>query len=173
MKTTWLLTAVLLAGLALGEAPVPDAPRRPVRAAPAALRAVDDTRREAARAYDRWQAAHRAALRDDGWEALLRVGRAARQLGDTGGDREAWRARSRDAYLTALGRARQDASLDGVLEVAEALADLGDGESARLAIGSAERLAGADAEALADVQAVSARLADLVAQPGPGAPSRP
>src|SRR3972149_5405313 len=50
----------------------------------------------------------------------------SRRLGDLDGFRRAWEVKARETYLAALFRARQDASLDGVLRVAEAFADLGD-----------------------------------------------
>lgn len=49
-----------------------------------------------------------------------------RRLGDLGGLRKAAESKARTIYLAALFRARQEASLDGVLRAAEAFAELGD-----------------------------------------------
>ncbi len=81
---------------------------------------------EVALAVLRWPEAYAAALRSRHWEGLVAVGDAYRRLGDLGGFREAAEAKAREIYLAALFRARQEASLDGVLRVAEAFAELGD-----------------------------------------------
>ncbi len=74
----------------------------------------------------RWRDAYAAALRSRHWEGLVAVGDVYRRLGDLGGFREAAEAKARTIYLAALFRARQEASLDGVLRAAEAFAELGD-----------------------------------------------
>src|SRR5438034_4881917 len=74
----------------------------------------------------RWRDAYAAALRSRHWEGLVAVGDVYRRLGDLGGFKEAAEVKARTIYLAALFRARQEASLDGVLRAAEAFAELGD-----------------------------------------------
>lgn len=97
----------------------------------AQLTKVDEAlgKNEVALAVLRWPEAYAAALRSRHWEGLVAVGNAYRRLGDLGGFREAAEAKARKIYLAALFRARQEASLDGVLRVAEAFAELGDIEA--------------------------------------------
>lgn len=73
-----------------------------------------------------WREAYAAALRSRHWEGMVAVGEAYRRLGELGGFSQAARAKAREIYLAALFRARQEPSLDGVLRVAEAFAELGD-----------------------------------------------
>src|SRR5262249_59320853 len=118
-------------------------------------------RRDGATAMRIWNDAYRAALRDGRWEELTQVGDAYRRIGEVTGSQEAFDGRAREIYRQALYRARKQASLDGVLTVAEALAALGDREGVEQSIRVAERLAGPDPERLTDVRAFRARLADL------------
>ena len=60
-----------------------------------------------------WRDANAAALRSGQWEGMIEVGDAARRL-------EAGSVLARQAYLTALFRARQQRSLDGLLSAAAA-----------------------------------------------------
>jgi len=73
-----------------------------------------------------WREAYAAALKSRHWEGMVAVGDAYRQVGDSGGFRQAARAKARQSYLTALFRARGEGSVDGVLRVAERFAELGD-----------------------------------------------
>lgn len=97
-----------------------------------------------------WIEAQAAALRSGQWEGMIEVGDAARQF--PGGD-----PRARRAYLTALFRARQQRSLDGVLRAATAFGELGDREVLAEALRIAEREAGPDPRAHARVQSVADR----------------
>jgi hypothetical protein len=94
----------------------------------ARLAKVDEAagKNDIAGALSLWREAYAAALRSRHWEGLVAVGEAYRRLGDLGGFRKAAGAKAREIYLAALFRARQEASLDGVLRAAETFADLGD-----------------------------------------------
>jgi hypothetical protein len=67
---------------------------------------------------------------------------------------------AREIYRSALRRARQQKSLDGVLQAAEALAAVGDPEGAKEGMRIAKALAGSDPEAQADVRATATRVGD-------------
>ncbi|MBI2161538.1 MAG: hypothetical protein HYU25_14370 [Candidatus Rokubacteria bacterium] len=94
------------------------------------LEKVEDavSRNDLAQAVMLWREAYAAALRSRHWEGLLAVAEAYRRLGGLAGFGRASEAKARQIYLAALFRARQEGSLDGVLRVAEAFADLGDRE---------------------------------------------
>lgn len=96
----------------------------------AQLAKVDEAagKNEVALAVLRWAEAYAAALRTRHWEGLVAVADVYRRIGELGGFREAAEAKAREIYLAALFRAGQEASLDGVLSVAEAFADLGDAD---------------------------------------------
>jgi hypothetical protein len=74
----------------------------------------------------RWRDAHRHARRSGQWEPLIDVGNGSRRLGRAAGGERTADALARDAYMSALLRARRAESLEGVLRVAEAFAELGD-----------------------------------------------
>ena len=88
-----------------------------------------------------WREAYVAAHVSRGWPGMLAVGDAALRASRATGTPEVFEPRARRAYLTALLRARRQASPNGVLAVAEAFGRLGDRD--------AERLARSDAAALA------------------------
>jgi hypothetical protein len=94
----------------------------------ARLARVDDAvgKKDLFRALSLWREAYSAALRSRHWEGLVAVGDAHRRLGDLGGFRKAAEAKARAIYVAALFRARQEASLEGVLRTAEAFVELGD-----------------------------------------------
>lgn len=77
-----------------------------------------------------------------------------------GGETTAGRAEARRAYLAALERARATGSADGVLQVAEAFAALGDRSVAEQCLVIAARLAGdsRDGQVVERVRAASERL---------------
>jgi hypothetical protein len=95
-------------------------------------------RRAASRA---WQAALGAALASRRWEPMIAVGDAALRFDDGVTPVQAGRARARQAYLTALLRARASGSEAGMRRVADAFAALGDDQAAE----RARRMAGAGA----------------------------
>jgi hypothetical protein len=73
-----------------------------------------------------WREAYAAALKSRHWEGMVAVGDTYRALGARAGFRATSMAKSRQAYLTALFRARSGASLAGVLITADRFAELGD-----------------------------------------------
>lgn len=75
-----------------------------------------------------WREAYAAALKSRHWEGMVAVGDAYRLVGERGRFRTTSEAKARQTYLIGLLRARAEASLDGVLRVADRFADLGDRE---------------------------------------------
>jgi hypothetical protein len=75
-----------------------------------------------------WREAYAAALKSRHWEGVVAAGDTYRALGARAGFRGAAVAKARQAYLTALFRARGEGSLAGVLITAERFAELGDRE---------------------------------------------
>ena len=88
-----------------------------------------------------WHEAYLAAVNARRWEGLVEVADAHRRLGELGGFEQAARARARELYLTALFRARGEASLDGVLRVAAAFVELEDREMVEQCVEIARRVA--------------------------------
>jgi hypothetical protein len=163
MKGSWLLAPLLVSALAMSEAVTPR--RAPTESAvTAAIHDVDAAlaRRDASAALAAADQARRAALDTGRWQPLLEAGDAFARIAETTPIRDAAEDKARETYLAALGRARRDSSLDGVLRVADGLALLGDetlvGESLR----AAEALATFDPEARDDVRAAAVRLADAL-----------
>jgi len=73
-----------------------------------------------------WHDAYVAALGSRRWEGMLAVGDAALRVGDVTRARLVAGSKARQAYLGALFRARDEQSLDGLLNVGAAFAALGD-----------------------------------------------
>ena len=123
------------------------------------LERADEALREGdvAQAVAWWREARMEALRDRGWEGLIEVGDASRRLGMRGGFRSGGETLARDAYMTALLRARREQSLDGILRAATAFGELGDREVAAHALRIAERQAAQDPRAREHVRAVAER----------------
>jgi hypothetical protein len=144
------LLAFALAGVQVLTASVPRsvAPRLWTPALARAEHAHDTGDQVAALSW--WREANTTALRSGQWEGMIEVGDAARRL-DVGG------SLARQAYLTALFRARQQRSLDGVLRAATGFGELGDHEVLAQAIRIAEREAGLDPRANARVRTVADR----------------
>jgi hypothetical protein len=155
-----LLLVLLVAGLAVmemltAEAPSTVAPHAwtaPLDQADAAL-----ARGDAATAMSAWREAQAAALRSGHWEGMIAVGDASRRLAGTGRDRSDGLARARQAYLTALFRARRERSLDGLLSAAIAFGELGDRDVLGQALRIAEQQAGRDPLSRARVRTVADR----------------
>ena len=112
----------------------------------AALRAAND--------------AYALALSTTRWEGMVRAGDLYRRIGEATGLREAFETKAREAYQKAFFRARQQASVEGVLQATEGYAALGDAQMVGLGLRVAERLAARDREAQADIQTFRARLSD-------------
>jgi hypothetical protein len=88
-----------------------------------------------------WLDAHGVALRSERWEPMLAAGQAALYIGRAAGTTDRVETEVRRCYLTALFRARDQQSVEGVLFVAEAFARMGDLEAARSALRVADTLA--------------------------------
>ena len=88
-----------------------------------------------------WHEAYLAATSARRWEGLVEVADTYRRLGELGGFEAAASARARELYLTALFRARGEASLDGVLRVAAAFVELDDREVVEQCIQIAQHVA--------------------------------
>jgi hypothetical protein len=88
-----------------------------------------------------WHEAYLAATNARRWEGLVEVADTYRRLGELGGFEPAARTRARELYLTALFRARGEASLDGVLRVAAAFVELEDREVVEQCIQIAQHVA--------------------------------
>jgi hypothetical protein len=160
LALTGLVLVLLVAGLAVIErlaaavpnAVAPKAWTTPLDRADAAM-ALGDS----AGATSAWREAHAAAMRSGQWEGMIAVGDAARRLGLNGGSQRESLARARQAYLTALFRARRDRSVDGSLRAAVAFGELGDRHVLAQALRIAEQLAGRDSLTRARVRAVADR----------------
>jgi hypothetical protein len=73
-----------------------------------------------------WHDAYGAALESRSWESMIAVGDAFMAIGRASGSVRGARINAREAYLTALIRARRERSVDGALRSAEAFRALGD-----------------------------------------------
>ena len=73
-----------------------------------------------------WHDAYGAALASRGWDGMIAVGDAFMAIGRASGAPAGARMNAREAYLTALIRARRDRSVDGALRSAEAFRALDD-----------------------------------------------
>ena len=83
-------------------------------------------RGDLATAERQWREAYAAALKSQHWQGMVATGDTYRVLGAQAGFRAASVAKARQAYLTALFRARSEGSVEGVLRTAERFAELGD-----------------------------------------------
>ena len=155
------LLALLIVALAIVEVLVASAPATPMPSGWATpLERADASLRDGdvAQALAWWREARVEALRSARWEGLIDVGDAARRLGARGAFGHDAEASARDAYMTALLRARRQHSVDGVLRAAVAFGELGDHEVVAHAVGLAEHQAGHDGRARAHVREVADRL---------------
>ena len=112
----------------------------------AALRAAND--------------AYTLALGSTRWDGMVTAGDAYRRIGDATGLRRSFETKAREAYQKAYFRARQQASVEGVLRSLEGYAALGDVQMITTGLRVAERLAARDPEAMADIRAFRTRLVD-------------
>jgi hypothetical protein len=112
----------------------------------AALRAAND--------------AYSQALGSTRWDGMVSAGDLYRRIGDATGLKRSFEAKAREAYQKAFFRARQQASVEGVLRSVEGYAALGDSQMVGVGLRVAERLAARDPEALADVRAFRTRLGE-------------
>jgi len=109
----------------------------------ARLLKVDEAlaRGDLAAAELQWREAYAAALKSRHWQGMVAAGDTYRVLGARAGFRAASVAKARQAYLTALFRARNEGWLEGVLRTAYRFAELGDREVVEQCIRVARRVA--------------------------------
>jgi hypothetical protein len=129
----------------------------PIRAVDAAL-----ARRQYSAALKTWQDAYAFAMADPGWDGLVAAADAYRRIGEATGFRKSADGKARELYLNALGRARRQGSVTGVLRVGEAFVALGDPAMATQCARFAQLVA-RDPEAQADVRAFVSRTAEAAA----------
>ena len=94
-----------------------------------------------------WQDAYGAALASGTWESMIAVGDAFVAIGRASGTPGGARMNAREAYLTALIRARHDRSVDGALRTAEAFRALDDRAVGEQCLHIAGQLAAGDEQA--------------------------
>jgi len=94
-----------------------------------------------------WHDAYGAALESRGWESMIAVGDAFMKIGHAAGTPNGARMNAREAYLTALIRARRNHSVDGALRSGEAFAGLGDRAIVEQSLYIAAQLASGDEQA--------------------------
>ena len=91
-----------------------------------------------------WHDAYGAALESRRWDSMIAVGDAFMQIGHAAGTPGGARMNARDAYLTALIRARRHRSVDGALRSAEAFREIGDRAIVEQCLHVAAQLAAGD-----------------------------
>ena len=91
-----------------------------------------------------WHDAYCAALESRGWEGMIAVGDSFMSIGRVAGSTHGARMNARDAYSTALVRARRARSVEGVLRTAEAFEQLDDRIFVEQSLSLAARLAAGD-----------------------------
>jgi hypothetical protein len=104
-----------------------------------------------------WRHAYGLAIRSRQWPPLLAAGDGALRIGDHVLVKRPYRARAADAWRTALFLARAQQSVDGVLQVAEAFARLGDAEGVTQVLRIADGLAATDPSGEARRRVLDAR----------------
>jgi hypothetical protein len=110
--------------------------------------AVDDAlgTGDVAAALRVWQELYGPTLGTGRWERAVEAGDAFLRIARALGSPVHSMARARDLYMSALAGASGAGSVDGVLRIAAAFADLGDDEIVTHALRIARRLAGSDTE---------------------------
>jgi len=96
------------------------------------------------RAVRIWHDAYGAALETRGWESMIAVGDAFIKIGRATGTPRGARANAREAYVSALIRARRDRSVDGALRTAEAFQGIDDRAIVEQCLHIAAQLASGD-----------------------------
>jgi len=156
-----VLSGVLVSGsVAVARGADPTAPRQTVAPWAGHLAKMDAALAagDVAKAQTEWREAYGAALGSRRWDGFADAGDAALRLGRASGAPWAGVPRARDLYLSALFRARDTGSLDGVLRIATAFSTLGDRDVTTQAVRMADRLAarGATPNQRAQLAAMSA-----------------
>jgi hypothetical protein len=155
-----LMVALLVGGLAVFEllaADVPSAVAPLTWSAPLSQAEAAIDRGDVATALSAWREAYAAAVRSGQWEGMVAVGDTARRLEHGPASQGDALGRARQAYLTALFRARREHSVEGALRAAVAFGELGDRDVLTLALRIAEQQAGRDPLARARVRDVANR----------------
>jgi hypothetical protein len=153
-KSLWVAVGVLML-VPVVSAAVPDRLAELIRRANEAL-----DRREYSAALRAANEAYTIALGSERWDRLIVVGDAYRRIGEATGLRQSFDTKAREAYQKAFFRARQQASVEGVLRAAEGFAGLGDRQMVTHGVRVAERLAAGDPEAQAELRAFTLRYRD-------------
>ena len=104
-----------------------------------------------------WQDAYGAALASRSWESMIAVGDAFVAIGRASGSVGGARMNAREAYLTALIRARRDRSVDGVIRSAESFQKLGDRAVGEHCLHIAAQLAAGNEQAQQKVREIRQR----------------
>ena len=94
-----------------------------------------------------WHDAYGTALESRSWESMIAVGDAFMKIGRAAGTPGGARTNAREAYLTALIRARRNHSVEGALRSGEAFAGLGDRAIVEQSLYIAAQLATGDEQA--------------------------
>lgn len=109
-----------------------------------------------------WHDTYGATMANGPWQAIAEAAEAYMRIVRASGSAAAEIAHARNLYLSALFRASSAGSLEGVLSIASAFAELGDDEVVAHSLRIARRLAGLPAEA---------ELPDRIATSGISGPS--
>jgi hypothetical protein len=134
------------------------------------MRALDDAleTHDLIGAVGAWYRLHATALENRSWEGLLITGQAALRLAELPSISRAFTTKARQAYLSALFRARDERSVDGVLRAAWAFAELGDREVVDGALRIAGQVAAQTGHGAGErVQAAAQLLEVRLASPAP------
>jgi hypothetical protein len=94
-----------------------------------------------------WHDAYGAALASRSWESMIAVGDAFMAIGRVSGSARGARMNAREAYLSALIRARREGSVDGAIRSAEAFRELADRAVGEQCLHIAAQLAVGDEQA--------------------------
>ena len=94
-----------------------------------------------------WHDAYGAAAQSRSWQSMIAVGDAFMAIGRASGSVRGARLNAREAYLTALIRARRDRSVDGALRSVQAFRELDEPSIAEQCLRIAAQLAAGDEQA--------------------------
>jgi hypothetical protein len=139
-----VLTSALMSGAVTAPRVGGSASKGGVAPWAAHLAAVDTalTAGDVPAALSAWHAAYGAALGSRRWEGFADAADAYLRIGRASSAPDSAVPRARDLYLSALFRARDAGSLEGVLRIAAAFDNLGDRDVSVQALRMARRLAG-------------------------------
>jgi hypothetical protein len=112
-----------------------------------------------------WQDAYGAALSSRSWESMIAVGDAFVAIGQAAGTPRGARMNAREAYLSALIRARRERSVEGALRSAEAFEALDDRAVVEQCLHIAAQLAAGNTESQERVREARQRWASRQVAP--------